>query len=603
MCGIIACRTLSPATPYLVQGLRLLEYRGYDSIGVAVLTSGGSTAVIRSVNRVDDLATMVDDWGGQPLGSVGIGHTRWATHGAVTVANAHPHKDCTGRVSVVHNGIIENADGLRRELGATGHEFASAVDSEVICHLIEDELDAGSDLVDAVRSTVRKLSGSWALVALDAHSGRVVGTAQRSPLLLGRSAHGTFLASDVSAIGDWVDRFQPLDDGDIVELADVPVWIRNSPAAGPPRSWSAEHPTHEVDHRGHPDFMHAEIDEQPEVAARILDELANGIPTGSLWRNLGGPPFERLAVIGCGTSLNAAAAVAQVFGRLGDLPHQSLVASEAISAVIEPGTLVLVFSQSGETADILRAVDHVQGCGASMLAVTNNPHSSLARRSDAVVTCRAGTEIGVAATKTFTAQVITGVCVALSALVARGRLERSRARELSDDMRHLPDMLAQALAVSTDVIPGLIGDLVPATGFLFLGRGPGVIYATEGALKLKELTYRWAEAYPAGELKHGPLALVESGTPVIVVDNDDRRLRGNISEVEARGGRVIRIGSSGSTIPALGRSIDLPLAGGMDRWGPLESVIPLQVLARELALALGRDVDKPRNLAKSVTVD
>lgn len=603
MCGIIACRTASPAAPFLVRGLRLLEYRGYDSIGVAVLTSGGSTAVIRSVNRVDDLATMVEGWSGQPLGGIGIGHTRWATHGAVTMANAHPHQDCTGRVAIVHNGIIENADELRRELSASGHEFASAVDSEVISHLLEDELDTGKDLLKAMQSIVPRLTGSWAIVAMDSRNGRVVGTVHASPLLLGHSVHGVFFASDVSAIGDWVEQFQALDDGDIVELADEPVWIRSGAAALPPRLWSADRSTRQGELEGHPDYMHAEIDEQPEVAARIVDELANGIPTGSLWRNLDGPAFERIAVIGCGTSLNAAAVVAQAFGRLGGLSHQALVASESVSAVIEPGTLVLVFSQSGETADIMRAVDHVQTFGASMLAVTNNPHSSLARRSDSVVTCHAGPEVGVAATKTFTAQVITGVCVALSALVAQGRLDRSRARELADELRHLPDMLAQSLVVSKDVVPSLVGDLVSAGGFLFLGRGPGVTYAEEGALKLKELTYRWAEAYPAGELKHGPLALVEAGTPVIVVDNDDRRLRGNIAEVEARGGRVISIGSSGSTIPALGRSIDLPLAGGMDQWGPLESVIPMQVLARELALALGRDVDKPRNLAKSVTVD
>ncbi|MBH0131070.1 glutamine--fructose-6-phosphate transaminase (isomerizing) [Salinibacterium sp. NK8237] len=603
MCGIIACLTEAPAAPFLVRGLRLLEYRGYDSIGVAVLTDIGATAVIRSVNRVDDLETMVEEWAGQPLGSMGLGHTRWATHGAVTPSNAHPHQDCTGRISIVHNGIIDNADALRHELSAAGHEFASAVDSEVISHLLEDAMDAGHDLLSAMRAILPRLSGSWAIVAMDAGEGRTVGTAHGSPLLVGTSSHGAFLASDVSAINEWVDQFQPLEDGDIVELATEPVWMRGGHAVAPPRLWSAERSLQHEQLDDHPDFMHREIDEQPEVAARILDELVAGIPTGSLWRNLGLGWVDRVAVVGCGTSLNAASVVARTFGRLGEMPHQALVASEAVSAVIEQGTLVMVFSQSGETADIMRAVDHIQGFDASMLAVTNNPHSSLARRSDSVVTCRAGTEIGVAATKTFTAQVVTGVCVALSGLVAQHRLERSRAREYADDLRHLPDMLAQALAISKDVIPPIAHELIDPSGFLFLGRGPGVAYAEEGALKLKELTYRWAEAYPAGELKHGPLALVESGTPVIVVDNDDRRLRGNIAEVEARGGRVIRIGTSGSTIPALGRSMDRPLAGGMDQWGPLESVIPMQVLARELALALGRDVDKPRNLAKSVTVD
>jgi len=603
MCGIIACRTLDAAAPYLLRGLGLLEYRGYDSAGVAVLTTESATAVIRSIHRVEDLAAQVDGWQGQTLGNVGIGHTRWATHGAVSEANAHPHRDCTARISVVHNGIIENAVALRAELIAGSHEFASDVDSEVIGHLIEDLVDEGVDLMDAVHATVDRLEGTWAIVVMDAASGRTIGAAKGSPLVHASSDAGSFLASDVSAIADWIDEFQPLRDGDVVELASVPVWTSSGISSEAPATWVADRSRSLAFSTGYPDFMSKEIDEQPEVAARILDELLPGIPTGALWRDLELPPFDRVAVVGCGTSLNAGTVVGQAFGRLGGLPFQPLVASEAASAAIEPGTLVIAFSQSGETADILRAVDHAQAHGASILSLTNNAHSSLARRSSSVVNCLAGAEIGVAATKTFTAQVVTGVCVALSALVATGRLGREITNTLADDLRHIPDLLAQSISVSKEAVPPLIEGLVGASGFLFLGRGAGVVYAAEGALKLKELTYRWAEAYPAGELKHGPLALVESGTPVIVVDNDDRRLAGNIAEVEARGGNVLRIGSFGSTIPALGRSIDVPLQGGMDQWGPLESVIPLQVLARELALALGRDVDKPRNLAKSVTVD
>lgn len=603
MCGIIACRTVDAAAPYLLRGLELLEYRGYDSVGVAVLTTESSTAIIRSIHRVEDLASQVAAWQGQPLGNVGIGHTRWATHGAVSEANAHPHRDCTARISVVHNGIIENALELRAELIADSHEFASDVDSEVICHLVEQLLESGLDLLDAVQATTSRLRGSWAIVVMDAETGRTVGAANGSPLVHATSAAGSFLASDVSAIVDWIEEFQALRDGDIVELATASVWTSAGIRSEAPTTWLADRSRSLATSAGYPDFMAAEIDEQPEVAARILDELVPGIATGALWRDLELPPFDRVAVVGCGTSLNAGTVVGQAFGRLGGLPFQSLVASETTNATIEAGTLVLAFSQSGETADILRAVDHAQSTGASILSLTNNAHSSLARRSDSIVNCLAGAEIGVAATKTFTAQVVTGVCVALSALVAAGRLGRETAHTLAEDLRHIPDLLAQSISVSKEVVPPLADELLDASGFLFLGRGSGVVYAAEGALKLKELTYRWAEAYPAGELKHGPLALVESGTPVIVIDNDDRRLAGNIAEVEARGGRVLRIGSSGSTIPALGRSIDAPLRGGMDQWGPLESVIPLQVLARELALALGHDVDKPRNLAKSVTVD
>ena len=603
MCGIIACRTHDAAAPYLLRGLGLLEYRGYDSAGVAVLTTESSTAVIRSIHRVEDLAAQVGQWQGQRLGNVGIGHTRWATHGAVSEANAHPHRDCTARISVVHNGIIENSLALRSELIADGHEFASDVDSEVICHLVERALDDGMDLLDAVQAAVDRLDGTWAIVVLDAATGRTVGAADGSPLVLATSSTGVFLASDVSAIAEWIAEFRPLRDGDVVELAELPVWRSAGGTSDAPALWIAERPGVEASTAGYADFMGKEIDEQPEVAARILDELLSGIPTGALWRDLALPRFDRVAVIGCGTSLNAGTVVGQAFGRLGGVPVQSLVASEVMSCTIEEGTLVLALSQSGETADVLRAVDYAQGCGASILSLTNAAHSSLARRSDSMVNCLAGGEIGVAATKTFTAQVVTGVCVALSALVSTGRLDRHVTNTLADDLRHIPDLLAQSISVSKETVPQLIDGIIDATGFLFLGRGSGVVYAAEGALKLKELTYRWAEAYPAGELKHGPLALVEQGTPVIVIDNDDRRLAGNIAEVEARGGRVLRIGASGSTIPALGRSIDPPLRGGMDQWGPLESVVPLQVLARELALALGRDVDKPRNLAKSVTVD
>jgi len=600
MCGIVACLTEQPAVSYLLAGLSKLEYRGYDSAGVSVLTDR-SCAVIRSVDRVSGLSEQVSSWDGDPLGRAGIGHTRWATHGNVSESNAHPHRDCSGRVTVVHNGIIENAVELREVLVARGHHFSSDVDSEVVCHLIEDALDDDRDLVGAVRSATARLSGSWALAVMDATTGRVVGTAHGSPLLFATSPHGSFLASDASALTEWIDDYQALRDGDIVDL-DTGAWNSADDTASAPPVWVVDRGADESVMSGYTDFMQKEIEEQPQVAARIIDELAAASASGALWHDLGNLPFSRLAVIGCGTSLNAGKVVAQAFGRLGGIPHQALIASECTDT-LERDTLVLAFSQSGETADILRAIDNVAVFGMPIVAMTNNEHSTLARRSDSVVLCRAGQEIGVAATKTFTAQVITGVCIALSALVARGTIDRATASRLADDLRHLPDLLAQSIAVSQDVIPPLIESLLDSSGYLFLGRGSGVVYADEGALKLKELTYRWAESYPAGELKHGPLALVEEGTPVIVVDNDDPRLPANISEVEARGGRVIRIGRSGSTIPALGMSIDRPLAGGLELWGPLEAVIPLQILARELALGLGRDVDKPRNLAKSVTVD
>jgi glucosamine--fructose-6-phosphate aminotransferase (isomerizing) len=346
---------------------------------------------------------------------------------------------------------------------------------------------------------------------------------------------------------------------------------------------------------GYADYMAKEIDEQPAAATRVLDELGGGIANGTLWSNLGLAPFDRLHVIACGTSLNAGHVIRNVVRRLGGLPVAFTVASEAAEEIVEPRTLRLAISQSGETADVLNAVASVGAGEPPLLAITNNPHSTLARRADAVMTCPAGPEIGVAATKTFVCQIIAGVAVMVSALVATGRLSATTASRLVDDLRRLPDQLAAAGTVAKCVVPPIAEELTTASGFIFIARGTGLPYAAEGALKLKELSYRWAEHYPAGELKHGPLALIGAGTPVVVVDNADPKLATNVAEVQARGGRIISIGSTGSTIPVVGHVVT--------PWGPLESVVPLQILARNLALALGRDVDKPRNLAKSVTVE
>ena len=602
MCGIVAVRSTEEAAPFLVRALTLLEYRGYDSAGVAIRTDLETTATVRTVKRVESLGALLAAWDGPSLSGVGIGHTRWATHGAVTETNAHPHSDCTGRISVVHNGIIENADELRRGLELDGHQFASDVDSEVVTHLIEDALAESGDLLVAVSNILPRLHGSWALVVLDAATGRMVATAHRSPLLVACTTRGDFVASDIGAIAEWADDYWALRDGDVVEIAEQFVWSNAGVLTASPTPIRSTWTGSMRQLIRHADYMDKEIDEQPEVAARILDELAPGIANGALWRSTGMADFSRVAVLGCGTSLNAGRIIGSAFSRLGGVAHDYLVASEASTAVLEPNTLVLAISQSGETADILRAIDELGGAS-SLMALTNNPHSTLARQADSVVNCFAGPEIGVAATKTFVAQVVTGVAYALSSLVASGRMSRTDAHRQVADLRRIPDLLAHAIAASRESIPEVVAGVREASGFVFLGRGSGVVYAAEGALKLKELTYRWAEHYPAGELKHGPLALIEEGTPVVVVDNGDPRLASNIAEVSARGGHVIRIGAAGSTIPALGLSLGSPLRGGMEQWGPLESVAPLQILARELAVSLGRDVDKPRNLAKSVTVD
>lgn len=595
MCGIIACRTHRPAAEYLLTALRRLEYRGYDSVGIALRTSDGDVARLRSAGRIHGLEQRLRAWSGPELDGTGIGHTRWATHGAVTEDNAHPHIDCTGRISVVHNGTIENADHLRMTLTDGGHRFASEVDSEVLAHLIEDELVVVEDLRSAVRRALKLAEGTWALAVLDRDTGRIVVAAKGSPLLLASTAHGVFAASDIAAIADWVEEFEVLDDDSVVELTGYhPADIREPGHAAPTMVrciWRSG----DTDLDDYADHMAKEIDEQPQAAARVLDELADDVADGTLWTGLGLPTFDRMQVIACGTSLNAGMVIANAVHRLSGLPVTRCVASEAGMDRPEPRTLCLAISQSGETADVLHALNTRVAEGCTILAVTNSLHSTLGRRADGVVHCAAGPEIGVAATKTFTCQVIAGVAVMLSALVASGRLPRGQVAGLVEHLRRLPEQLARAHIVATSVVPQLAADCIDATGYVFIARGSGLPYAAEGALKLKELTYRWAEHYPAGELKHGPLALIGDGTPVIVVDNGDPKLATNIAEVRARGGRILRIGGTGSCVPV----VEDPVGP----WGPLESAIPLQIFARTSALTLGRDVDKPRNLAKSVTVE
>lgn len=595
MCGIIACRTEGSAVEYLRVGLRRLEYRGYDSVGMALRTTGGDIARLRTTGRIGALDALLDNWAGPRFDGAGIGHTRWATHGAVTEGNAHPHVDCAGQISLVHNGIVENAASLRAELVGAGHTFVTTVDSEVLCHLIEDERRHGTDLVQALQNALARVHGSWALAVLEQGSGRIIVAAKGSPLVVGHTVEGDFAASDIAAIADWVDEYRVLGDGDIVELAHPDSWPRGGIVIPPPASTRCPWRGRDVELNGYTDYMAKEIDEQPEAAARVLDELADGIANGALWEQLNLPPFERLRVIGCGTSLNAGNVLANLARRLGGVPTTTVTGSEAAHDVPDTAQLVVAMSQSGETADVLRGVQTCAVGISPVLALTNNPQSTLARLADAVVGSSAGPEIGVAATKTFICQVISASALMISALVSMNRVSARSAAALVDDLRRVPDRLAAAGAVAKCVIPPLVDQFAAEAGFIFIGRGLGLPYAAEGALKLKELTYRWAEHYPAGELKHGPLALVGVGTPVVVIDNGDPKLAGNVAEVRARGGHVITVGCAGGAIPV----IDDPAAP----WGPIATTVPLQILARTMALTLGHDVDKPRNLAKSVTVE
>ena len=595
MCGIVACRSNGPAKEYLLSALERLEYRGYDSAGMAVSADDGTLALLRTVGRLQSLRRIVEDYEGPVLNGTGIGHTRWATHGPVSVRNAHPHLSCDNGVAIVHNGIIHNAPALRQELEDAGHVFRSDVDSEVIAHLVEDGVGDGEELLDAVRRAAGRLTGSWAIAAVERSSNRVVVTAHRCPLIVGRSPVGDFAASDTAALLHWVDAVHVLRDDDVVELGTRWRWSGpEGPRAAPPSVVPAWRPD-DVVLGSYPDFMAKEIAEQTGVAARIVDEFSGAIADGSLWGDLGLPAPARVRLLACGTSLNAGRLIGRVFESLGGVAVRAVVASEGANDLVEPNTITLAISQSGETADVLQALEHSEST--PLVALTNNIHSSLARQASAVLNCHAGPEIGVAATKTFTAQVLVGVALALSGLVYGGQLTPRQAQRYVDLLAATPDRFAAAEQIVARELPAYIDSLSTAPGFLFLARGAGLPYAAEGALKLQEITYRWANAYPAGELKHGPIALIEQGTPVIAVDDGNDRLRLNLAEVSARGARVIDIGGPGAVLPLIAEYPIRP------PWGPLESVVGLQHLARSVAVALGRDVDKPRNLAKSVTVE
>jgi glutamine---fructose-6-phosphate transaminase (isomerizing) len=596
MCGIVACQTTQPALDFLMAGLRRLEYRGYDSAGVAVRTHDGDVVRLRSVGRLAALEGELSGYQGAELAGGGIGHTRWATHGSVSTDNSHPHIDCLGEVNVVHNGIIENADELRSELTLRGHTFRTEVDSEVVAHLVEEALAGGADLADAVDKATSALVGSWALAVVRPGEGPVVLTARRSPLVVASGCGGTYAASDLTALAGWADSFQVVDDGDLVLLSREGIsWRRADGSTSAPVLRTLSMTGEQAERGSAPDFMAKEISQQTSTTQSVVSRLGDGIADGSLWRDLDLPPLQRVRFSACGTSLNAA----QVLGRLlavHGVPSTLAPASELDGLVMEPGAVTVALSQSGETADVLRSLDGLRD-GTPVLALTNVGTSTLGRSAQAVVELGVGPEIGVAATKTFTAQVVTGVSVLLSGLVYARRISTTQARVLVELLHEVPSLIEEADALARAHCPAVASAVRTAPGFLFVGRGSGVPYAAEGALKLKELTYRWAECQPAGELKHGPIALIESGTPVVVVDDGHPKLRGNVAEINARCATVLDVGGPGSALPYRSGSPEaVP-------WGPLASVVVMQHLARELAIVLGRDVDKPRNLAKSVTVE
>jgi glucosamine--fructose-6-phosphate aminotransferase (isomerizing) len=608
MCGIVGYVGPRAALDVLVPGLERLEYRGYDSAGVAVRSAGG-IAVVKQAGRIAELEEALARAG--LGGSLGVGHTRWATHGAPNTTNAHPHVDCTGRVAVVHNGIIENWVELRRELAARGHHFASDTDTEVVAHFIEEH--AHVPLEQAVRLIMRRAEGALALavVRLD-DPDLIVGARRGSPLVVGRGEGENFLASDIPAFLQHTRRMMVLDDDRVVSVRPDGVVVTDLDGAivdVPERT--VEWDLAAAEKGGYPTFMLKEIHEQPQA---ITDTLRGRVEGGRISLGAMGVPdqvlrmVDKVFVVACGTSYHAAMMAKYAIERWTRLPVEIDIASEFRyrDPVLDGRSLVIGISQSGETIDTLAAIRYAKAQGSTIVAVSNVVDSALAREADGVLYTRAGPEIGVAATKTFTTQLVAMQLLGLYLAQVRGSLDPGSLSVLVEALHDLPDKVTKALALDP-----MLEEMAEGWGstrdFFFLGRSGDFPVAMEGALKLKEIAYVRAEGYPAGEMKHGPIALVEPGVVVVGVASDARiraKTLSNMQEMRARGGTIVMVVEEGAEESAAGVADHLvTVPAGPDLICTVTAVIPLQLLAYHVATARGLDVDKPRNLAKTVTVE
>jgi glucosamine--fructose-6-phosphate aminotransferase (isomerizing) len=605
MCGIVGAAARRDIVPVLIEGLKRLEYRGYDSCGVAVL-NGAGIGRVRSVERVADLAKQIRSK--KVRGVTGIAHTRWATHGAPVTKNAHPMMS-RGEIAVVHNGIIENYEELRAELKAKGYAFDSQTDTEVIAHLVHSHYDG--DLSLAVRRAVKRLAGAYAIaVVAKSEPHRVVGARAGSPLVVGAGAGETFLASDALALAGTTERIAYLEEGDVAEIGLDGFRVFDAadrPARRELRTVKAEGATVELGPYRH--YMQKEIFEQPSAVANTLEGIESITPSlfgaGAQGALRGA---KSVLVLACGTSYYSGLTAKYWLEGIAGLPTQVEIASEYRyrDSVPDPATLVVVVSQSGETADTLAALRHAKSLGQKRtLAICNVATSAMMRETRLRFLTHAGVEIGVASTKAFTTQLVALFLLALTLAKLRKRLPKKEEQRQLQRLRHLPKALGAALALEPQLI-AWSERFAKKEHALFLGRGLHYPIALEGALKLKEISYIHAEAYPAGELKHGPLALVTAEMPVVTVAPNDAlldKVKSNMQEVRARGGELYVLTDADTRIAASDgvHVIRLP-----EHYGPLSPilhVVPLQLLAYHTALARGTDVDKPRNLAKSVTVE
>ncbi len=611
MCGIVGAIAQEPVANLLLEALQRLEYRGYDSAGIAAIADGRIDRR-RAEGKLNRLATLLD---AHPLGgTIGIGHTRWATHGAPTEVNAHPH--LAGGVAVVHNGIIENFASLRRELESLGHTFKTQTDTEVVPHLVAENLARGLGAEDAARQAIARLEGAFGLVLLFQEAPDLLIAARcGSPLAVGYGDGAMYVGSDALALAPLTDRIQYLEENDIAFIRIGAVRIEDASGA------VVERPIRQTALSGaligkgnHRHFMEKEIFEQPAVLGDTLRSFAAVGDTGTDHRiALADLPFEaqrltRLTTVACGTAYYACMVAKYWFEGLAGLAVECDIASEFRyrEPPLGDGTAGLFVSQSGETADTLAAMRYVKSLGRPTLAVVNVPESSLAREADGVLRTLAGPEIGVASTKAFTTQLATLACLALGCAKARGRLAPEEEGRLVRALDEVPALMLEVLE-HDGAIRRIAAGIMEARDVLYIGRGTMYPIALEGALKLKEISYIHAEGYAAGELKHGPIALIDDTVPVVVVAPSDtlfEKTASNLQEVAARGGRIVLL-SDAAGVEALGKHAEHCLVmPKVDPFvAPLLYTVPIQLLAYHTAILKGTDVDQPRNLAKSVTVE
>jgi glucosamine--fructose-6-phosphate aminotransferase (isomerizing) len=612
MCGIIGATGLDDVSAVLVHGLHDLEYRGYDSAGVAVVVPGSIWRVraavgTHSVAELDSLAAAA------PAGRTGIGHTRWATHGRPTTENAHPHLDCTGRLAIIHNGIIENHAELAERLLAAGHTLTSETDTEVVVHLVEEQMAAGSTLAESVRTVLTILRGSMSIALVSADEPDVIVAARRhTPLVIGLTDTAALLASDIPALLGRTRQLFALADDQVAELRPGSFEVTTlDGAVVEPIALSIDWDVTAAQKGGFDDFMSKEIREQPAaVADTLLDRQGPGGALVLDEMRLSDDDLraiQKVFIVACGSSFHAAMIAKYAIERWAKVPAEVDIASEFRyrDPVLDARTLAVGVSQSGESLDTLMAMDEARRRGARTLAVSNVVGSSMTRDADGALYTRAGPEVCVAATKTLVAQVVALELLALTLAQARGTLSAAEIAGVLARMHELPDHLADAIGREKEV-DEVAAAVAGAHDFFYLGRNVGYPVALEGALKLKELSYLHAEGYPAGELKHGPIALIEAGTVVVGVSTRNRQwgtFQSNISEVRARGASVVLVANDGDEHAAKTADHVLWVPQVDELLAPVIDVVPLQLLAYRIARQLGRDVDRPRNLAKTVTVE